>query len=205
MVRSVSPTTSSWRLEGEERYTDANRTRASFRTARTSPTSYLKGSMKKWQNCVQKTVEVMQLVPHERIQDRIAVQVVDIPLPQIMEEMVEVVLFIQRTRQNRTVEQIVDVSTLQTQEETSGLASCGMHATWHRFCVLRPPVPNFKGRLRSSLTGSMLPTTLWGKSPCEVSECVIRRLQNTISWTGSEAECRNAVCVGVLRICTVML
>ena len=45
-------------------------------------------------------------------------------------------------------------------------------------------------------TGSILPTTLWGKSPCEVAEeSVIRRLQNTSSWTGSEAECRDAVCL----------
>ena len=36
-------------------------------------------------------------------------------------------------------------------------------------------------------------------SPCEVSESVIRRLQNTISWTGNETECRVSVCVGVLR------
>ena len=50
-------------------------------------------------------------------------------------------------------------------------------------------------RLHSAHTGSMLPTTLWGKSPCEVAESVIRRLQNTSSWTGSEAECRDAVCV----------
>ena len=48
--------------------------------------------MKKWQHCVQKTVEVNQLLPHERIQERIAEQVVVIPLPQFMEEMVEVVL-----------------------------------------------------------------------------------------------------------------
>ena len=75
--------------------------------------------MKKWQNCVQKMVEVIQLVPQERIQERIAEQVVDIPLPQIMEEMTEVVLFMPRTRQNRTVEQIVDVSIPQIQEETS--------------------------------------------------------------------------------------
>ena len=52
-----------------------------------------------------------------------------------------------------------------------------------------------KGRLHSAHTGSMLPTTLWGKSPCEVAESVIRRLQNTSSWTGSEAECRDAVCL----------
>ena len=63
------------------------------------------------------------------------------PLPQIMEEMMEVVLFVPRTRQSRTVEQIVDVSILQIQEETSELASFGVHSTWHRFCELRPPVP----------------------------------------------------------------
>ena len=39
------------------------------------------------EKCVQKTVEVIPLVPQERIQERIAGQVVDIPLPQIMEEM----------------------------------------------------------------------------------------------------------------------
>ena len=39
------------------------------------------------EKCVHKTVEVTQLVPQERIQERIAEQVVDIPLPQIMEEM----------------------------------------------------------------------------------------------------------------------
>ena len=41
----------------------------------------------------------------------------------------------------------------------------------------------------------MLPSSLWEKSPCEVSESVIRRLQNTISWTDSEAECPDAVCL----------
>ena len=39
---------------------------------------------------VQKTVEVIQLVPQERIQGRITEQVADVPLPHIMEEMVEV-------------------------------------------------------------------------------------------------------------------
>ena len=38
--------------------------------------------------------------------------------------------------------------------------------------------------------------------PCEVAESVIRRPQNTSLWTGSGAECRNAVCVGVLRNCS---
>ena len=39
------------------------------------------------EKCHQKTVEVIQLVPPERIQERIAEQVGDIPLPQIMEEL----------------------------------------------------------------------------------------------------------------------
>ena len=51
-------------------------------------------------------------------------------------------------------------------------------------------------RPRSALTGSMLPTTLREMSPCDVAESVIGRPQNTSSWTGSEAECRDAVCVG---------
>ena len=41
-------------------------------------------------------------------------------------------------------------------------------------------------------------------APCEVAERVIRRPQNTSLWTGSEAECRDAVCVGVLHNRTVM-
>ena len=51
-------------------------------------------------------------------------------------------------------------------------------------------------RPRSALTGSMLPTTLREMSPCDVAESVIGRPQNTSSWTDSEAECRDAVCVG---------
>ena len=39
---------------------------------------------------VQKTVEVIQPVLQERIQDRITEQGVDVPLPHIMEEMMEV-------------------------------------------------------------------------------------------------------------------
>ena len=54
-------------------------------------------------------------------------------------------------------------------------------------------------RLHSAHTGSILPTKLWGKSLCEVAESVYRRPQITSSWTGSESECRDAVCVGVLR------
>ena len=49
---------------------------------------------------MQKTVEVLQPVPQERIQERITEQVVDIPLPRIMEEMMEVE---RSTWQNRCV------------------------------------------------------------------------------------------------------
>ena len=40
--------------------------------------------------------------------------------------------------------------------------------------------------------------------PCDVAESFIGRPQNTSSWTGSEAECRDAVCVGVLCNSTVI-
>ena len=49
---------------------------------------------------VQKTVEMIQLVSQERIQERITEQGVDVPLPHIMEEMMEVE---RNTWQNRYV------------------------------------------------------------------------------------------------------
>ena len=66
------------------------------------------------------------------------------------------------------------------------LASCGMFSTWHRLCVLRPPVPRTHREYA--------PNDVVGKVP--VRSCrEFHRLQNTSSWTGSEAECRDAVCV----------
>ena len=50
-------------------------------------------------------------------------------------------------------------------------------------------------RLHSTHTGSILPTTLCGKSPCSVAASVTRRLQNSSSWTDSETESRGAVCL----------
>ena len=41
-----------------------------------------------------------------------------------------------------------------------------------------------------------------GKSPFEVAESVIGRPKDISSWKGNESECRNAVCVGVLRSST---
>ena len=81
-----------------------------------------------------------------------------VPVPQIQDRIVEILKIIPQDRvQQRTEVQTVDI-----------------------------PVPH---------TGSMLPTTLWGKSPCEVAASVIRRLQNSSSWTDSEAECRFSVCL----------
>ena len=62
----------------------------------------------------------------------------------------------------------------------------------HHFCdvrlelssglnVLRTCQGAGETRPRSALTGSMLPTTLWEMSPCEVAESVIGRPQNTSS------------------------
>ena len=77
----------------------------------------------------QKTVEVIQLVPQERIQERIAEQVVDIPLPQIMEEMMKVVLIIPRTRQNRTVQTHKHTNTRTTQHNATH--NTQQHTTTH--------------------------------------------------------------------------
>ena len=56
-----------------------------------------------------------------------------------------------------------------------------------------------KSRVPSFSLPRTLPSSLWGKSPCGVSESAIGRLQHTSSWTGNEAEYRVFVCVGVLR------
>ena len=66
------------------------------------------------------------------------------------------------------------------------------------------PFPSLKVGFTARTQGACS-QRLCGESPRAKVQCVIRRLQNTISWTGSEAECRNTVCVGVLRNCTVML
>ena len=50
-------------------------------------------------------VEVVKVIPQERISERIVEQIVDVPVPQIMEEIVEVVQIIPQERvQNRKVE-----------------------------------------------------------------------------------------------------
>ena len=132
------------------------------------------------------------------MQNRTVEQFVDVSIPQFQDEFPEV---FQSTPQERISERIVNGRTSESYGRTdrgrlhspdSGgnfpkpevlgkvvvscvamlvLTSCGMHSTWHRFCVLMPPVPKFESRLHSAHTGSMLPTTLWGKSPCEVAEC----------------------------------
>ena len=54
--------------------------------------------------------------------------------------------------------------------------------------------------IRSSLHA---PNDVVRKSPREVSESVIRRLQNNSSWTDSETECRVPVCRTTVRGQTV--
>ena len=100
----------------------------------------------------------------------------------------------------------MDVSILQIQEETSEFAS--FVACFHLAQILRDsrqPFPSLKVVFAARTQGACSQRRCGESPPCEVAESVIRRLQNTSSWTGSEAECRNAVCVGVLRNCTVML
>ena len=65
-----------------------------------------------------------------------------------------------------------------------------------RDCATTDLFQQFSIRLHNAHTGSILPTTLRGKSPCSVTEeSIIRRLQHTNSWTDSEAECPDAVCL----------
>ena len=59
----------------------------------------------------------------------------------------------------------------------------------------------FSFKLHSAHTGSFLPTTLCGKFPCSVAASVIRRLQNSSSWTDSEAECRFSVFLACSQRC----
>ena len=59
-------------------------------------------------------VEVVQIIPQERIQLRIVELIFDVPVPQVVEEILEVIKVIP---QERIVEQIVDVPVLQVFEE----------------------------------------------------------------------------------------
>ena len=122
-------------------------------------------------------MEVTQLVPQERIQERIADQVVDIPLPQIMEEML-----LSSTYASESYRR-TDRGRLRCPDSGGNFR---VDVIWHAFHLAQ--ILRAQGRLHSARIGSMLPTTLWRKSPCEVAESVIRRLQKPTSWTGSEAE-----------------
>ena len=63
-------------------------------------------------------VEVVQIIPQERIQQRIVEQIVDVPVPQVVEEILEVIKVIPQERvSERIVEQIVDVPVPQVMEE----------------------------------------------------------------------------------------
>ena len=160
----------------------------------------------------------VRFIPQERVQQLTEKQTVDVPVQQIMESIAEMSQTIHQERvPERVVEQIVDVPVRLTDSHVgcmlqvrhflslrSGLlcgAACiplsGLRFAW--FPGLKSTTIDLAssesfGRHESRLP-CMLPSTLWGKSTCEVSENVIRRLQNTSSWTDSEAECRDAVCL----------
>ena len=64
-------------------------------------------------------VEVVRVIPQERISERINEQIVGVPVPEIMEEIVGVVKFVPQGRlKQHVVEQIVDVQVRQIMEET---------------------------------------------------------------------------------------
>ena len=64
-------------------------------------------------------VDVIQLVPQERIQERIVEETFDVPVPHLMEEIVAGMKHVPQERvQNGTVDQIVAVAVPRTREET---------------------------------------------------------------------------------------
>ena len=79
-------------------------------------------------------------------------------------------------------------STLEFFATAQSCRECQFQSTVLSLAVWPELAQLHEGRLNSAHTGSMLTTSLWRKSPCEVAVSVIRRLQNTSSWTGSEAE-----------------
>ena len=61
---------------------------------------------------------MIQLIPQERISERIVEHIVDVPVPQMQEQIVEVIKVIpQELVSERIVEQIVDVPVPQIVEE----------------------------------------------------------------------------------------
>merc|ERR1712232_32140 len=64
------------------------------------------------------------------------------------------------------------------------------------YCGRGPSMGAGEARLRSAQTGSLLPATLWGKSPCLGAESVSRRPRDPGLVVGSEAT-SGAAAVGV--------
>ena len=61
------------------------------------------------------TPQILEEIVEERISERIAEQIVDVPTPQILEEIVEVVSVPQERILERIAEQIIDVTTVHRQ------------------------------------------------------------------------------------------
>ena len=194
----------------------------------------------------EETVEVIQLVPQERIQERIAEQVVDIPLPQIMEEILFSSTYASesygRTDRGRLLSsdsggnfrvgvirhafhlaQILRAHATHSQVSSSALlgSSSSSHPQACRHAASNAPDLNWSPQetlLRTAAcSGHPFPSVKVGFTARTQGACSQRRCgespvrscrecyQNTSLWKGSGAECRDSVCVEVLRNNTVML
>ena len=159
----------------------------------------------------------VRFIPQERVQQLTEKQTVDVPVQQIMESIAEMSQTIHQERvPERVIEQIVDVPVRLTDSHVGcmlqvrhflslyGLGCCVVLLVF--LCRVYDSL-GFKklksttidlassesfGRHESRLP-CMLPSTLWRKSQYEVAASVIKRLHNTSSWSGSEAECRVSV------------
>ena len=93
-------------------------------------------------------------------------------------------------------------STLQSRCVFCGCVGFGvMRHSYHLAKILRSQATSSQVKRSASQRAHRghAPNDVVGKSPCEVSESVIGRPKDTSSWTGSDSECLDAVCVAVLH------
>ena len=63
-------------------------------------------------------IEVVRLIPQERVQQHTVEQIVDVPVPQVVEEIAEVVQIIHQERiSERIIDRIVDVPVVMQRQE----------------------------------------------------------------------------------------
>ena len=84
----------------------------------------------------ERIVEVIQLIPPERISERIVGRVVDVPVPQITKEIVEVIQLIPPERiSERIIQQVVDVPLPQFPASVACITSAFLHLVVWRHAV----------------------------------------------------------------------